>query len=99
MTLPEKCDKVPVGLISGFVLPFLVALVSFLVAMGHPSLHIWLHKILEANIVTHVITLSVFPNILIFLFFNHFDMLKASKGVLGATIFWAVIVFAIYFLL
>jgi len=99
MKLPEKYDKVPTGLISGFVLPFLIALVSFLVARGHPSLHTWIHKISEANIVTHVITLCVFPNILIFLFFNHFDMLKASRGVLGATIFWAVIVFAIYFLL
>jgi hypothetical protein len=99
MTLPDKFDKVPTGLISGFILPFLIALVSFLVAKGHPSFHTWLHRISEANIVTHVITLCVFPNILIFLFFNHFDMLKASKGVLGATIFWAAIVFVIYFLL
>jgi hypothetical protein len=99
MTIPEKYDKVPTGLIFGFVLPFLVALITFLVAKGHPSLHIWLRKIAEANIITHIITLCVFPNVLIFLIFNHFDMLKASKGVLGVTIFWAVIVFGIYFLL
>jgi hypothetical protein len=99
MTIPEKYDKVQTGLISGFALPFLIALISFLVAHGHPSLHVWLHKIWVANIVTHVITLCVFPNVLIFLFFNHFDMLKASKGVLGVTIFWAVIVFVIHFLL
>jgi len=98
MKLTEKFDRVPVGLISGFVLPFLVALVTFLVAKGHPSLHTWIHIISDANIVTHVITLCVFPNILIFLLFNHFDMLKSSKGVLGATIFWAVIVFIIYFM-
>ena len=98
MKLTEKYDRVPVGLISGFVLPFLVALITFLVAKGHPSLHTWIHKISDANIVTHVITLCVFPNILIFLLFNHFDMLKSSKGVLGATIFWAVIVFIIYFM-
>jgi hypothetical protein len=98
MKLTEKYDRVPFGLISGFVLPFLVALVTFLVANGHPSLHAWIHKISDANIVTHVVTLCVFPNILIFLLFNHFDMLKSSKGVLGATIFWAIIVFIIYFL-
>jgi hypothetical protein len=98
MKLTEKYDKVPIGLISGFVLPFIVALVTFLVAKGHPSLHIWTQKISDANIVTHVITLCVFPNILIFLLFNHFDMLKSSKGVLGATIFWAIVVFIIYFL-
>jgi hypothetical protein len=98
MTIPEKYDKVPTGLISGFVLPFLVALITFLLAKGHPSLHTWMRKISEASIITHIITLCVFPNVLIFLLFNHFDMLKASKGVLGITIFWAVIVFAIYFL-
>jgi hypothetical protein len=98
MKLIEKYDRVPVGLISGFVLPFLVAFVTFLVAKGHLSLHAWVHKISDANIVTHVITLCVFPNVLIFLFFNHFDMLKSSKGVLAATICWAIIVFIIYFL-
>jgi hypothetical protein len=99
MTIPEKYDKVPTGLISGFVLPFLVALVAFLVAKGHPSLLTWLRKIEEANIITHIVTLCVFPNVLIFLLFNHFDMLRASKGVLGVTILWAFIVFGIYFLL
>lgn len=99
MTLPEKYDKVQTGVISGFVLPFLIALVTFLFAHGHPSLQTWLHKIWTANIVTHIITLCVFPNVLIFLLFNHFDMLKASKGILGVTIFWAVVVFAIYFLI
>jgi hypothetical protein len=99
MKFQERYDKVSVGLVSGFVLPFIVALVTFLVAKGHPSLHTWLRKIADASIITHVITLCVFPNVLIFLLFNHFDMLKASKGVLGVTIFWAVIVFTIYFLL
>jgi hypothetical protein len=99
MNIPEKYDKIQTGIIPGFVLPFLIALVVFLVARGDPSLHLWLRKIVNANILTHVITLCVFPNVLVFLLFNHFDMLKASKGVLGVTIFWAVIVFGIYFLL
>jgi hypothetical protein len=99
MNIPEKYDKVQTGIIAGFALPFLIALAAFLVAKGDPSLHLWLRKIVNANILTHVITLCVFPNVLVFLLFNHFDMLKASKGVLGVTIFWAVIVFGIYFLL
>jgi len=99
MKLQEKYDKISSGLISGFVLPFIVAAVTFLVAHGHPSLHSWLKRIAEANIITHVITLCVFPNVVIFLIFNHFDMLRASKGVLGVTIFWAVLVFIIYFML
>jgi len=41
----------------------------------------------------------VFPNIFLFLLFIRFDMLKSARGVLGITIFWAVLVFAVKFLL
>jgi hypothetical protein len=87
------------GFISGLLLPFIVAFIIFLFAKGNGDLHLWLRKINAANIVTHIITLCVFPNVVIFLIFNHFDMLKASKGVLGVTIVWAVVVFGVKFLL
>ncbi len=99
MTLPLKFDKLITGIISGLVLPVITATIIFLFARGDPSLQTWLKKIVDADIVTHIITLCVFPNILIFLLFNHFDMLKASKGVLGITIVWAVLVFAVKILL
>jgi hypothetical protein len=99
MTIPEKYDKLTTGIVSGFVLPLIIALFVFLFAKGNPSLNGWLNKIVNAGVQTHIITLCVFPNVLIFLLFNHFDMLRASRGVLGVTIFWAVIVFAVKFLL
>jgi hypothetical protein len=99
MTIPEKYDKMITGIVSGFVLPFVIVFIIFLFAKGNPGLTNWLKKIHEANIVTHIITLCVFPNVFIFLLFNHFDMLRASRGVLGVTIFWAVIVFGVKFLL
>lgn len=99
MTIPEKYDKIWTGIIPGLFLPFFIALGIFLFSRGHPGLHEWLRKVSEADIVTHIITLCVFPNVFIFLFFNHYDMLRASKGVLGITIAWAVIVFGIKFLL
>jgi hypothetical protein len=99
MTFTEKYDKVSVGAVSGFVLPFLVALTVFLVSKGQPSIGSWLDRIIKANIVTHMVTLCVFPNVAIFLLFNYLDMLKAVKGVLGMTIFWAALVFIIYFTL
>jgi hypothetical protein len=98
MILPEKFDKLITGIISGLVLPFITVTIIFLVAKGNPDLQTWLKKIAAADIITHIITLSVFPNIFIFLLFNHFDMLKASKGVLGITVAWAILVFAVKFL-
>jgi hypothetical protein len=98
MTFPEKFDKVIVGLISGFVLPFVVGFTIYLFSAGHTSLHSYLTRISDSNIITHSITLCVFPNVLIFLLFNRFDMLRSSRGVLAITIIWAIIVFGVKFL-
>ncbi len=93
MTFTGKFDKISTGVISGLLLPFMIAIIMFLFSKGDPSLKEWIGKILTADIVSKIITLCVFPNVLIFLLFNHFDMLRASRGVLGITIAWAVIVF------
>jgi hypothetical protein len=98
MTSYEKYDKVITGLISGLFLPLIIGLIIYLFTSGHMSIHAYLTRIVETNIVTHAITLCVFPNVFIFLTFNRFDMLKAARGVLAITIFWAVIVFALKFL-
>jgi hypothetical protein len=98
MTIPEKLDKVYTGLISGLLLPFIVGLIIYLFTSGHQSIASYLIRIADSNIVTHSITLCVFPNIFIFLIFNRFDMLRASRGVLAMTIVWAVIVFGVKFL-
>jgi len=99
MTIPEKYDRMATGVISGLLLPFIIALLIFLFAKGDHNLQSWLKRIAESDIVTHIITLCVFPNILIFLLFNYFDMLRASRGVLAITILWAVLVFGVKFLL
>jgi hypothetical protein len=99
MTIPEKYDRLATGVISGFLQPFIIALLIFLFAKGDHTIQSWLKRIVESDIVTHIITLCVFPNIIIFLLFNHFDMLRASRGVLAITIAWAILVFGVKFLL
>ena len=99
MSLIERYDKILTGVVSGFILPVLTAFIMFLFSKGDPSIAEWITRVTEANITTHVITLSAFTNIIIFLVFNYFDMLKAARGVLGITIVWAILVFGIKFLL
>jgi hypothetical protein len=98
MKFHERYDKVLTGIISGLLFPFIVGILTFLFTSGHQSLHTYLARIADSNIITHSITLCVFPNILIFLLYNRFDMLKATRGVLAVTIFWAVVVFGVKFL-
>jgi hypothetical protein len=85
------------GIISAVLLPVLVILMMWLFSSGNDSLQLYLKKIIIADIITHIITLCVFPNVFIFLIFNRFDMLRASRGVLGITIVWAIIVFIVKF--
>ena len=97
MNISEKYDKLSTGILSGFILPIIVGLIIFLFTSHGRSMTSYLSRISDANIVTHAITLCVFPNVLIFLIFNRFDMLRASRGVLGVTIAWAFIVFVVKF--
>jgi hypothetical protein len=98
MTLSEKYDKILTGVVAGLILPFIVGLIIYSFSAGHQSIHSYLDRIANSNIITHAITLCVFPNIFIFLIFNRFDMLRASRGVLTITIIWAIIVFGFKFL-
>ncbi len=99
MTIPEKYDRQVTGLITGILLPFITVIIVFLFASGNYTIQAWLKRVVETDIVTHIITLCVFPNVFLFLVFNHFDMLKACRGLLGITIAWAVLVFVIKFFL
>ncbi|MBP1674695.1 MAG: hypothetical protein H6Q24_833 [Bacteroidetes bacterium] len=98
MTRTEKYDRVSLGAIAGFLAPVIIGLIFYLFSTGNKSLAEYIRQIIDSDVITHVISLCVFPNIFLFLIFNRLDMLRATKGVLGITIFWAVLVFAVKFL-
>lgn len=98
MTRTEKYDRIYLGAVAGLLIPVIIGLFVFIFSTDNKSLSEYLKRISEADILTHIISLCVFPNIFLFLLFNRLDMLRAAKGVLGITIFWAVIVFAVKFL-
>jgi hypothetical protein len=98
MTLYERFDKLIAGLACGFILPFLVASGVYIFTARGISITDYMGIMAKSDILVKVVSFYVFPNLLIFLLFNRFDMLRASKGVLYITIFWALVVFAIRFL-
>jgi hypothetical protein len=93
----QKYDKVLTGALSGFILPVVIGILIYAFSAGGMNPAQYFDKLTRSNIITHIISLCVFPNVLIFLFFNWKDMLEAAKGVLGLTIVWAILVFAIKF--
>ncbi len=95
MKLAEKYDNLVSGLISGFLFPIITGLCIYAFTAHGKSLFLYMERISEANIVTHAVSICVFPNVLIFLLFLRYDMLRAARGVLGMTIVYAAIVFAL----
>jgi len=93
-----KFDKIAVGAGAGFLLPVIISLLFYIFSSGDRTIAEYFGRIVTANILTHVISLCVFSNLFLFLVFNRLDMLQATRGVLGITIFWALLVFAIKFL-
>jgi len=98
MKFTEKYDNMLAGFIAALLLPVIIGLIIYLFSPGQPSLSEYFDKLAKANIVTHIVSLCVFSNLVLFLLFNRFDMLRASRGVLAMTIIWAAIVFGIKFL-
>jgi hypothetical protein len=98
MSLSRKYNTVAAGVISAILIPVITGIGIWIFSAGNYDLASYFRRIAEAGITTHIVSLCVFPNIILFLIFNRFDMLNASKGVLGMTIIWALIVFLIKFL-
>ena len=99
MTFTGKYDRQYIGVLAGFMIPLLIYAGIWLFSEGDSTPVAYFRRIAEADILTHIISLCVFPNIFLFLLFNRLDMLRATRGVLAITIFWAVMVFAVKFLL
>ena len=83
------------GFLAGLLLPLIVFVVIYLFSGDGLSLKEYTMDIARRNVLTHIISLSVLSNLVIFLLFNRFDKLKSSRGVVGITLLWALTVLAI----
>ena len=83
------------GFLAGIILPVIISTIAVVVLSNDMGARAYIERVLNQNILTHLISVCVFPNVFLFLIFNRFDKLRSSKGVLGATILWAIMVFII----
>jgi len=88
-------DRFSTGMIAGMFLPIIIFFIVFLFTSDDIGIKAYANKIVTRDVITHFISLCVFPNVFIFLLFNKFDKMLSAKGVLGMTIVWALVVFVI----
>lgn len=95
MQIRQRFNNAIAGVAAGLVIPVIAFMVFFLFTHNGLSVADYFRRVEEAGNITSIMSVCVFSNIVIFLLFNHFDMLRASRGVLGITMAWAFTVFAI----
>lgn len=87
----SRYDSFLTGFIPGIILPVIIALIIFLIVSRNQTLLDFYFEIIKRGLMTHGITICVIPDVILFFVFNRADILKSARGMLGATIFWVLV--------
>ena len=98
-TMKYKYDKLQLGLILGMLAPILTMVIIYIVKFTDYSLSELVDLLVQKKIFTKIVSLCVIPNLaLFFLFLNKF-LYRSARGILLATIIFAIFVFITKFTL
>lgn len=85
-------DSTAIGFLTGFLIPAIVFFAVFLLKKTDISFKEYLHYLSQLNALIKLASLCVFANILFFMWFIRMKYDRAARGVLGATIIYALII-------
>jgi hypothetical protein len=85
-------DSTAIGFLTGFLIPAIIFFVVFLFKKTDISFKEYLHYLSQLNALMKLASLCVFANILFFMWFIRMKYDRAARGVLGATIIYALII-------
>jgi hypothetical protein len=85
------------GLVSGLLVPLAALVAYYFARYGDLSIGEFLTTYKNMGVLTHIISLSVLPDLLIFFLFIRQNMLKAARGVLLSTFLFTFLVLIIRF--
>lgn len=88
----KQFDKKIIGLIAGLFVPVIMAyLIYKLNYSGHNSFFDLVKGLFQLNSLGKLLSVSVVPNLIIFFLSLTMEIEKTARGIMIATIFWAVI--------
>ncbi len=88
----SRFNSLITGLLLGIAGPLVTLIVIYLVTTQDLSIRDYINQLIFFRVYTHIISLSVIPNLLVFFVFIWLNKLKSARGVLLATIILALIV-------
>ena len=92
---PQSLNSLSIGIALGLVIPVIFFFLYFLFRIQETSFSSYLRFLIDSGKVVHVMSLSVVPNLAPFFFFVNSSRFRSGRGVLGATISLAILIFII----
>ena len=92
-----KFDKFWIGLLLGIVIPFIAMYIFYVDVFKDYTFNEYMAKAKQLNILTKIMSLCVVPNLGLFFLFDWKRMQNSQKGVLLATLLYAVLIFILEF--
>ena len=93
----KKIDKIIFGIIPGLIAPLIGVLIFYLIQNSTETFFEFLKSLTLSGVITHSVSLAVLPNLLIFFVFIWTHNYKAAKGVILATILYALLILILRF--
>lgn len=97
--MKSKYDKLQLGLILGILAPVLTMVIIYIAKFTNYNFSELIVFLLKKKIFTKIVSLCVIPNLALFFFFLNKYLYKTARGVLLATILFAIFVFVTKFAL
>lgn len=91
--MKSKIDNLKLGLLFGIVAPVLTMLVIYLVQFSDYNLNELVDILVAKKVFTKIVSLCVIPNLALFFFFLNKNYYRSARGILSATIIFAIFVF------
>lgn len=96
---PAGMNKFLLGYLLGLTIPVVFFLLYFLFRFHDLSFGNYWNRLVQTGTIVHVMSLSVFPNLVPFMFFVRTSRFRSGRGVMAATIGFALLIFALKFIL
>jgi hypothetical protein len=87
------------GFLLGLGLPLVIFMLYFLFRFQGLTIGDYIQILIKSEKFVHVMSLSVFPNLLPFMFFVRTDRFKSGRGIMAITVVYAILIFALKFAL
>jgi hypothetical protein len=98
--MPCKCNKLYIGLIIGLIVPMVTSWLIFYLSFGDTySISEFSSKLIASQGFTKMLSLSVLPNLAFFMLAIKLDRLLAARGIVTATVLYAILVIILRFAL